>query len=76
MSDSHEFSSRNYKKLVHRYSIKEKTKAYVNSDIPLETAAIFFLSSFDLKQGIGEVYLVFDFICMGVLELQRARCEN
>ena len=27
--------------------------AYMNSDIPLQTAAIFFLTNFYLKQGIG-----------------------
>ena len=26
---------------------------YMNSDIPLKTAAIFFLANLDLKQGIG-----------------------
>ena len=28
-------------------------KANMNSDIPLQTAAIFFLTNFHLKQGIG-----------------------
>ena len=37
--------------------------------IPLQTAAIFFLSNLYLKQGIGSVYVMVDFICMGYIEL-------
>ena len=33
--------------------------------IPLETAALFFLANPYLKQGIGKVYVMVDFICMG-----------
>ena len=35
----------------------------------LQTAAIFFLSKLYLKQGIGSVYVMVDFICKGYLEL-------
>ena len=45
----------------------------MKSDIPLETAAIFFLASFDLKQGISSEYVMVNFICEGLLELQGAR---
>ena len=30
-------------------------KAYMNSDIPLQTAAIFFVTNLYLKQGIGTI---------------------
>ena len=33
--------------------------------IQLETAAVFFLANLFLKQGIGWVYVMVDFICMG-----------
>ena len=36
--------------------------ANMNSDIPLETTAIFFLSKLYLKQGIGKVYVIVNFI--------------
>ena len=42
-------------------------KADMNSDILLQTTAIFFLTNFYLKQGIGSVYVMVDFICMGLL---------
>ena len=35
-----------------------------------------FLSNFYLKQGIGLVYVIADFICMCLLELHGARSEN
>ena len=44
----------------------------MNSIILLQTAAIFFLSNLNLKQGIGSVYVMIDFICKGYLEL----CES
>ena len=44
-------------------------KANMNSDIQLETAIIFFLSNIDLKQDIGYVYVMVDFIVKGLLEL-------
>ena len=45
----------------------------MNSDILLQTAAIFFLiSDFGLNQGIDLVYAMVDFICIGFLELQGA----
>ena len=40
-------------------------KANMNSYKQLETAAIFFLANLFLKQGIGWVYVMVDFICMG-----------
>ena len=53
-------------------------KAYMNSDhdIPLETAAIFFLAHLYLKQGIGLVFVMVDFICMGLPDLWGAQTEN
>ena len=38
-------------------------KADMNSDIQLQTAAIIFVSNLYLKQGIGLVYVMVDFIC-------------
>ena len=40
-------------------------KANMNSNILLQTAAIFFLSSLYLKQGIDSEYAMVDFICKG-----------
>ena len=40
-------------------------KANMKIYIPLETAAIFFLASLFLIQGIGKVYIMADFICIG-----------
>ena len=40
--------------------------------MPLETAAIFFLANLYLKQGIDEVYVMVDFICMGLLDHMRS----
>ena len=42
-----------------------RIKANMNSYIQLQTAAIFFLSSLYLKQGIGSVYVMVGFICKG-----------
>ena len=42
-----------------------EVKAYMNSYIQLQTAAIFFLSSLYLKQGIDSVYVTVGFICKG-----------
>ena len=47
----------------------------MNSDIPLEMAAICFLANRYLKQGIHLVYIMIDFICMGLLDLWGARNE-
>ena len=44
----------------------------MNSDIPLQTAAIFFSDELLSEQGIGYVYFMVDFICMGFLYLQGA----
>ena len=46
----------------------------MNSDIQL--AVVFFLTNFYLKQCIGWVYVMNDFICMGLLELQESHSEN
>ena len=51
-------------------------KANVNSDIQMKTAAIFFLSNLYQKQGIGLVYVMVAFICIGFLELQGVRSEE
>ena len=40
-------------------------KANTNSYMQLQTAAIFFLSSLYLKQGIDSVYVMVGFICKG-----------
>ena len=40
-------------------------KADMNSYIPLETAAIFFLANLFPKQGISSEYVKADLICMG-----------
>ena len=48
----------------------------MNSDIPLETAAIFFLANLYLKQGIGSVYVMVDFVFMGLLDLWEAQTKN
>ena len=42
-----------------------KIKANMNSYIQLQTAAIFFHSSLNLKQGIDSVYVMVGFICKG-----------
>ena len=51
-------------------------KAYMKSDIPLETAAILLLANLFLKQGINSDNVMVDFICMCKLELQGAKTEN
>ena len=48
----------------------------MNSDIPLETSAIFFLANLYIKQGIGLVYVMVDIICVGFLDLWGAQTEN
>ena len=50
--------------------------ANTNSDIPLETAAIFFPENFYLKHGIGLVNVMLDFICMGLVDMWGAQTEN
>ena len=42
---------------------------YMNSDIPLETAAMFFVADLYLKQGFGWVYIMVYFIIMGLLDM-------
>ena len=51
-------------------------KSDMNSDVPLEKAAIFFLANLYLKQGISRKYVMVDFICMWLLDLRGARTEN
>ena len=41
-----------------------------------ETAAIVFLSSLDLKQGVDKVYFMIDLFCMGLLELQGTQSKR
>ena len=48
----------------------------MNSDIPLETAAIFILANLNFKQGISSEYVMVDFICMGLRDLWGAQTEN
>ena len=48
----------------------------MNSDISLETAAIFFPANFFLIQGIRSEYVIVDFICLGLLDLLGPRTEN
>ena len=48
----------------------------MNNEIKLETSAIFLLSNFYLNPGIDKVYVMVDFISMGVLELQKTQSEN
>ena len=50
-------------------------KADMNSDIPLETKAIF-SNKPCLKEGIILEYVIVDFISMGLLALRGARTEN
>ena len=50
--------------------------ADMNSDVILQTALTFFLSNLCLKQGIGSVYVIVDFICKGKLELWGKRVER
>ena len=40
-------------------------KAYMKTYIPLETAAIFFLANFFLRQGMTSEYVMVDFIIRG-----------
>ena len=53
-------------------------KADMNTDIPLEMAAIFFLANLYLKhsQGIRSEYVMINFICTGLLHLLGAQTEN
>ena len=50
-------------------------KAKLIRYIPLATATLFFLANLYLKQGIGYVYVMVDFIYMGILELQGAEAR-
>ena len=50
---------------VLRTSTFSVLKAYMLSYMVLQMAAIFFLSSLYLKQGIDSVYVMVDFICKG-----------
>ena len=55
--------------------VRGEVKAYMNSYIPLETAAIFFLANLYLKQGISLEYAMVDFICMGFRRVMSANRE-
>ena len=44
----------------------------MNSYIQLETVIFFSLSNLYKKRGIGELYVMVDFVCMGLLMLQGA----
>ena len=48
----------------------------INSDIPLETAAIFFLANLYLQRGITSEYVMVGFICKGFLKLWGTLVEN
>ena len=48
----------------------------MNSDIPLKTAAMFFVADLYLKQGIGWLYIMVDFISMGLLDMWGSRTDN
>ena len=47
----------------------------MNSDIPLESAAILYLANIYLKQGIGYVYVMVDLICMDAFNIYSI-CEE
>ena len=49
----------------HSLHKEQKLKANMNSYILLQMAAVFFLSSLYLKQGIDSVYDMVGFICKG-----------
>ena len=54
-------------------------KAYMNSDIPLETletAATFFLANLYLTQGFWYVYVMVDSISLGLHKLSGERTKN
>ena len=48
----------------------------MNSDKPLETAAILFLANLYLKQDISSNYIMVDLICKGLIGLWGTRVEN
>ena len=48
----------------------------LKADKSLETTAIFYSSEPFLKQGISKVYVMVDFIRMGLLELCGSRVES
>ena len=59
-----------------KLAVGTRFKANMNSDKPLQTAAIFFfLTNFYLKQGIGQVHVMVDFIYMGFHKLQGAEAR-
>ena len=57
-----------------RYLFNVHIKAGMNN-IPLETAAIFFLATLFLKRGISSEYVIIDFICMGLRYLLGTRTK-
>ena len=48
----------------------------MTSNIPLETAAIFFLAKLYQKQGISSEYVMVDFMNMDLIDLWGVRTEN
>ena len=56
--------------------VQDSVKADMKFYILLQVAALFFLSNFYLKHGIGSMYVMFDFICKGYLELSGTRVER
>ena len=50
------------------HGVVAKNTSFSNG-ILLQTEAIFFLANLDLNQCIDEVYIMVDFICMGLQEL-------
>ena len=64
--------------LKQKQSIIVFVKAEIKSNIHvlLHMAAIFFLSFQYLKQGIGSVYVMVDFICKGYLDLMGTQVER
>ena len=48
----------------------------MKSYILLQPKTIFYLSNLYLKQGICSVYVMFDFICKGYLEMSGTRVER
>ena len=51
-------------------------KANMNSDIRLEMAAIFSIEPLSKTGYCQSVYVMFDFICMGLLELRELQNEK
>ena len=57
---------------VRQNMLKLTRKVIRNGKLP----PYFFLSNLDLKQGVDKVYVMIDFICMGLLELQGTQSKR